>query len=123
MQSRWTTTLAAAAVLAAAVPLVAQAAELPEITIKVVGNYSNLLQTKEVEKPFWTEMLAKDSDGRITADYNTQDILGIKDFSLLRLTQAGVADVGVGDISKMAGRSEEHTSELQSLMRISYAVF
>src|SRR3546814_8318491 len=24
---------------------------------------------------------------------------------------------------KMAGRSEEHTSELQSLMRISYAVF
>src|SRR3546814_7717003 len=100
MQSRWTTTLAAAAVLAAAVPLVAQAAELPEITIKVVGNYSNLLQTKEVEKPFWTEMLAKDSDGRITADYNTQDILGIKDF-----------------------RSEEHTSDLPSLMRISYAVF
>src|SRR3546814_6829997 len=25
--------------------------------------------------------------------------------------------------SRMAGRSEEHTSELQSLMRISYAVF
>src|SRR3546814_6028286 len=27
------------------------------------------------------------------------------------------------DIDKFAGRSEEHTSELQSLMRISYAVF
>src|SRR3546814_7731588 len=26
-------------------------------------------------------------------------------------------------LAKMAGRSEEHTSELQSLMRISYAVF
>src|SRR3546814_1041787 len=37
----------------------------------------------------------------------------------LRFRQAGepVADVGEG-----AGRSEEHTSELQSLMRISYAV-
>lgn len=97
------TTLAVAALLAAAAPLAAQAAELPQLKIKVVGNYSNLLQTKEVEKPFWTEMLAKDSNGRITADYNTQDVLGIKDFSLLRLTQAGVADAGVGDISKMAG--------------------
>src|SRR3546814_9051948 len=32
--------------------------------------------------------------------------------------------VGAGqDIAVRAGRSEEHTSELQSLMRISYAVF
>src|SRR3546814_8239720 len=31
-----------------------------------------------------------------------------------------VADLAVGDVD---GRSEEHTSELQSLMRISYAVF
>src|SRR3546814_6640575 len=29
----------------------------------------------------------------------------------------------VGDLSALAPRSEEHTSELQSLMRISYAVF
>src|SRR3546814_4515276 len=30
---------------------------------------------------------------------------------------------GVPDMGKSLGRSEEHTSELQSLMRISYAVF
>src|SRR3546814_7518112 len=30
---------------------------------------------------------------------------------------------GVGSEGKEVGRSEEHTSELQSLMRISYAVF
>ena len=102
MTPRWITAAVAATGLLAAATAV-NAAELPKITIKVVGNYSNLLQTKEVEKPFWTEMLAKDSNGQITADYNNQDILGIKDFSLLRLTQAGVADVGVGDISKMAG--------------------
>src|SRR3546814_9462079 len=35
----------------------------------------------------------------------------------VRTTKAKVA------IAVMAGRSEEHTSELQSLMRISYAVF
>src|SRR3546814_4639566 len=39
-----------------------------------------------------------------------------------------MADMGHGGMSgmdhgNMAGRSEEHTSELQSLMRISYAVF
>src|SRR3546814_3555932 len=31
--------------------------------------------------------------------------------------------VDVGTVLKVAARSEEHTSELQSLMRISYAVF
>src|SRR3546814_3586239 len=39
----------------------------------------------------------------------------------------GPAFVGAGGINDVAftpnGRSEEHTSELQSLMRISYAVF
>src|SRR3546814_7241477 len=35
-----------------------------------------------------------------------------------------VGEVWVGDVPLLAGhRSEEHTSELQSLMRISYAVF
>src|SRR3546814_1281771 len=42
----------------------------------------------------------------------------------------GVLPIAVGEATKLAGRmldsdkrSEEHTSELQSLMRISYAVF
>src|SRR3546814_18137364 len=38
----------------------------------------------------------------------------------------GVMDYGTGkrlDIGRPAARSEEHTSELQSLMRTSYAVF
>src|SRR3546814_9948379 len=42
-------------------------------------------------------------------------------------TQAGVRQIGeIGehyDERRLAIRSEEHTSELQSLMRISYAVF
>src|SRR3546814_7460264 len=37
----------------------------------------------------------------------------------------GAGGIGAGDVFRdmTAGRSEEHTSELQSLMRISYAVF
>src|SRR3546814_3140976 len=36
---------------------------------------------------------------------------------------AGVGRPGAGDLDGVLARSEEHTSELQSLMRISYAVF
>src|SRR3546814_9051517 len=36
--------------------------------------------------------------------------------------RVGIVERGGGDVD-FAGRSEEHTSELQSLMRISYAVF
>src|SRR3546814_3653921 len=32
-------------------------------------------------------------------------------------------ELGIADPDRLAVRSEEHTSELQSLMRISYAVF
>src|SRR3546814_8770732 len=34
-----------------------------------------------------------------------------------------VIAIGIGGVWRRPGRSEEHTSELQSLMRISYAVF
>src|SRR3546814_4602302 len=40
--------------------------------------------------------------------------------SLCHLTQAQIQALGEQDVEQ---RSEEHTSELQSLMRISYAVF
>src|SRR3546814_4884933 len=39
------------------------------------------------------------------------------------LRHNGVAYRGINVLSLWASRSEEHTSELQSLMRISYAVF
>src|SRR3546814_1204735 len=35
----------------------------------------------------------------------------------------GVGAAGIPDVEPVVSRSEEHTSELQSLMRISYAVF
>src|SRR3546814_5755031 len=42
---------------------------------------------------------------------------------LHRLTFVVLAVAGLGACTQDASRSEEHTSELQSLMRISYAVF
>src|SRR3546814_9131932 len=48
------------------------------------------------------------------------------DLAQTRAALAGAieeADLGTADILHSVWRSEEHTSELQSLMRISYAVF
>src|SRR3546814_9805019 len=39
------------------------------------------------------------------------------------LLAAGATDAGATMVQALWARSEEHTSELQSLMRISYAVF
>src|SRR3546814_9802112 len=69
--------------------------------------------------------VAKIEESRAIAQFLQQDAIGPH-------TQAGLEqmlgpDLGlplsVLGIEKMDGRSEEHTSELQSLMRISYAVF
>ena len=79
------------------------AAELPKTHIKVIGYFSNLAQTKLVEKPFYTEQLQKDSNGQVTTDYNNIDVLGINDFQILHMTQLGVTDFATTDISKMAG--------------------
>src|SRR3546814_269879 len=42
---------------------------------------------------------------------------------LSQLPEVSVSNAPAGNIGPAGGRSEEHTSELQSLMRISYAVF
>jgi TRAP-type C4-dicarboxylate transport system substrate-binding protein len=81
----------------------AGAAELPKTHVKVIGYFSNLAQTKLVEKPFWTQKIEKDSNGAVTADYNNLDVLGINDYQILHMTQLGVTDFAATDISKMAG--------------------
>src|SRR3546814_2411742 len=40
-----------------------------------------------------------------------------------QLVTSGSTAIVFGSVTATSGRSEEHTSELQSLMRISYAVF
>src|SRR3546814_5466560 len=46
-----------------------------------------------------------------------------KRYDAVRAAAGRIADTLTNNLSGIATRSEEHTSELQSLMRISYAVF
>src|SRR3546814_3655608 len=76
-------------------------------------------------KPLWHSLLAQVKDGTIPMarlDDAVTRILRVK--MRLGLFEAGKPSSRLlsGKYDEL-GRSEEHTSELQSLMRISYAVF
>src|SRR3546814_10363327 len=49
--------------------------------------------------------------------------LGRRDLDDAPVLENELVDFGLDPVHRKADRSEEHTSELQSLMRISYAVF
>ena len=93
------TTLVSAALVAGP----AASADLPDLHVKVIGNYSTVQHVAKVEQEFWNEIVPEMSGGKVSANYNHQDVMGIKDFQVLRLTKLGVTDFGVSDISKMAG--------------------
>src|SRR3546814_9812832 len=79
---------------------------------------------------------AQHGDGAAAAAEVAQRIGGLgragegadeEDVGVLRQLGGEILDAGVAEIAhlmaELLARSEEHTSELQSLMRISYAVF
>ena len=100
MGIRVTTVAACAAALWA---VAAPAQDLPKTRLRVLGNFSTLIQVAEVERPFWTVEIPKASGGAVTVDYNNFDQMGIKEQQIIRLSEAGVADFATTDISKLAG--------------------
>src|SRR3546814_9554968 len=57
-------------------------------------------------------------------EYYRLDEALLDDIAAYKISMAGLTpDAGPKYPSELSGRSEEHTSELQSLMRTSYAVF
>src|SRR3546814_7153232 len=82
-----------------------------DVAVIAPGFAADCLETLE-------ELAIRGRDGFLAA--------GGERFAYLPCLNAGVAGVRMLKIllsGELAGRSEEHTSELQSLMRISYAVF
>src|SRR3546814_1968407 len=66
----------------------------------------------------------QDRNGR-GRDLSVRPLTPFLGFLAVRRRKFGRGRIGPGELhrGRFAGRSEEHTSELQSLMRISYAVF
>lgn len=73
----------------------AQAQEIDETTLSVVGSWSNLPLNQRFEQPFWTQTLPEASDGRITVEMTTFNQLGSNGSDVFRLLADGVFDVGM----------------------------
>src|SRR3546814_1975930 len=107
----------------------AGAQDMPQTNLKVVGSWGNLTMYKDYELPFWTKEIEQKSKGAVSAEITPFNEMGLKGAEIFRLMRLGVIDIGSTVLGYVAAddarneRSEEHTSELQSLMRISYAVF
>ncbi len=68
------------------------AAELDERSFKVVGTFGSLTNWKGIEKPFWEEVLPKDSSGKLSADAKSMSELGLKGYEIMRLLRLGIFD-------------------------------
>jgi TRAP-type transport system periplasmic protein len=89
--------------LTAATAGTAFAQELQELRLKVIGGWSNVTMTTVVEQPFWQKTMPELSGGKITADFNSLDTLGLKGDETLRLLKLRIADIVTGPVSFVAG--------------------
>ncbi len=70
-------------------------AEIDDVTLSVVGTWSNLPLYQQYESPYWTERLPELSDGRISVEMTTFNQMGSNGSDVLRLLSDGVMDVGM----------------------------
>lgn len=106
--------LIAAAFVGALLSSVAYAQELPKTHVSVVGNLSFDPSTVDFEKPFWTSVVPKLSNGQVTADFKSFDEMGLKGPEILRLMSQGVIQFGTATLSYFA--SEDPINDAMNLV-------
>ncbi|MBO0662584.1 TRAP transporter substrate-binding protein [Jiella sp. MQZ9-1] len=93
-----------------AATLPANAQNLDDTSLSVVGSWSSLPLDKDFERPFWTKTLPADSQGKVSVQMTTFDQMGVKGGDVFRMLSDGVFDVGmtvgdyvVGDAPELEG--------------------
>lgn len=66
------------------------------VVLKAVGTWGNLTNYQKHEGPFFNELLAEASGGRIIGEIKPQTELGLKGFEIMRLVKNGVFDFAFG---------------------------
>lgn len=94
--------LLAATVSSLSVPGAAQAQDLTEAQLNVIGSASFMPLYSEREYPFWTETLSAASEGKISAEVRPFNEAGLTGTELLRLIQQGVADAATPILGYLA---------------------
>lgn len=84
-------------------PVDAKAQELMERHFNVVGSWSTSSLYPDHEEPFWNDVLPEESGGKLTADVQAFDVLGLGGAQVYELVQQGVYDSGATVIDYVAG--------------------
>ncbi|MGR3376298.1 TRAP transporter substrate-binding protein [Salipiger abyssi] len=80
----------------------AEAQDLTEAQLNVIGSASFMPLYSEREYPFWTQTLGAASEGKITAEVRPFNEAGLTGTELLRLIQQGVADAATPILGYLA---------------------
>jgi len=97
-----TKALVATALLAGVGVAPVGAQDLSEGHLTIIGSASFMPLYSQRERPFWTETLAADSNGLITAEVRPFNEAGLNGTELLRLLQQGVADAATPILGYLA---------------------
>ncbi|MGI6853576.1 TRAP transporter substrate-binding protein [Mesorhizobium sp. 1B3] len=72
----------------------AYANDVPEQSFKIIGTWSNASTYKGYEAPLWNEAIPEASSGKIKADMQAIDELGLSGSEAIKLLSTGAYDVG-----------------------------
>ncbi|RUM96625.1 hypothetical protein EET67_16690 [Pseudaminobacter arsenicus] len=72
----------------------AQAGDVPEQSFKVIGTWGNASMYNDYEAPLWNEAIPQASGGKITADMQAINDLGLSGSEAIKLLSTGAYDAG-----------------------------
>jgi TRAP-type C4-dicarboxylate transport system substrate-binding protein len=81
------------------------AEEMPETNLSVIGAIGIHPQYLQYEKPFWTDQIKADSNGKVTATIKPWTEMGLKGPEVLHLVQRGNFQIGTVNLPYNAGES------------------
>lgn len=88
----------------------ALAQPIPTQKLHIVGGLAGLNQYTRNEEPFWTQSLARLSEGKYDADIVPFDRAGVPGADMLRLVQLGVVPFGTVLMSALSARFPEYVA-------------
>lgn len=94
------------ALLAAAVALAAPwavAQSYPTTKLNVVGNLGITTQSKELEAPFWSQVIPEATGGAVTAQFKPWNEMGLKGPEVIKLLRQGLFEIGTTQLGFLAG--------------------
>ncbi len=107
-------------------PPASAADAMPKVELTVVGNLGITTQYKELEAPFWTEVIPRATNGAVTATVRPWNEMGLTGQEVFRLLRLGTYDVGDTVMSFLAGDAPVHegtdlpglTSSIEELRKV-----